>query len=113
MIIEYTGAQQLKGTLLFFDPIEDVQYGEKVIVRSGERTVNGKVVALSRSVMLIEILGEAYGLDLDDLKVHFTGTSFELGVSESMLGRVMNAFGEAVDNSADEILYRAKAEKSR
>jgi hypothetical protein len=30
MIIEYTGAQKLKGSLLFFEPIENVQYGEKV-----------------------------------------------------------------------------------
>ncbi len=108
MIIEYTGAQQLKGTLLFFDPIEDVQYGEKVVIRSESRTVNGKVVALSQSVMLIEILGEAYGLNLDELKAHFTGSSFELGVSESMLGRVMNAFGEAVDSNAEEIRYEKK-----
>ncbi len=108
MIIEYTGAQKLKGSLLFFDPIEGVQYGEKVMIRSEERSVQGKVVALSEKLMLIEILGESYGLNIDDLKIHFTGSLFELGVSESMLGRVMNAFGEAVDSHGDEIRYEKK-----
>ena len=51
--------------------------------------------------MLIEILGEPYGLDLDDLKVRFTGNTFELGVSEAMLGRVLNAFGEPTDAAGE------------
>ncbi|MEA3418744.1 MAG: V-type ATP synthase subunit B [Campylobacterota bacterium] len=98
MIIEYTGAQKIKGSLLFFEPIADVQYGEKIVIRSEGKILNGKVAALSESVMLIEILGEPYGLDVDKLKVHFTGNLFELGVSEAMLGRVMNAFGEPTDD---------------
>ena len=101
MIIEYTGALRLKGSLLFFEPIENVQYGEKVVIRSEGKVVNGKVAALSQSVMLIEILGEPYGLDLDNLKVRFTGNAFELGVSELMLGRVLNAFGEPTDAAGE------------
>ncbi len=101
MIIEYTGAQKLKGSLLFFDAIENVQYGEKVLIRSEEIRVKGKVVALSKHVMLIEILGESYGLDLDTIKVHFTANTFELGVSETMLGRVLNAFGETKDEGEE------------
>jgi len=101
MIIEYTGARKLKGSLLFFEPIDHVQYGEKVSIRSEEKTVNGKVVALSESVMLIEILGESYGLDIDTIKVHFSGTLFRLGVNETMLGRVMDAFGTPIDDSGE------------
>jgi len=107
MIIEYTGAQKLKGSLLFFDPIADVQYGEKVVIRSDDKMLYGKVAVLSESVMLIEILGEPYGLDIDNLKVHFTGNAFELGVSESMLGRVLNAFGEQMDGGG-ELLFEKK-----
>ena len=103
MIIEYTGAQKLKGSLLFFEPVADVRYGEKVVIRSEGKTLYGKVAALSETMMLIEILAEPYGLDIDNLKVQFTGSTFELGVSETMLGRIMNAFGEAADG-ADEIL---------
>lgn len=104
MIVEYTGAQKIKGSLLFFEPIVDVQYGEKIMIRSGGKTLNGKVVVLSENVMLIEILGESYGLDIDNLKVHFSGNLFELGVSEKMLGRVMNAFGEPTDEAGE--IYR-------
>lgn len=101
MIIEYTGAQKLKGTLLFFEPIEAIQYGEKVVIRSDEKILNGKVAALSESLMLIEILGEPYGLNINNLKVHFTGSVFELGVNVEMLGRVMDAFGKPVDERGE------------
>ncbi len=101
MIIEYTGAQKLKGSLLFFEPVDDVRYGEKVVIRSNDKVLYGKVAVLSESVMLIEILGEPYGLDIDNLKVHFSGSTFELGVSERMLGRVLNAFGEPTDGGAE------------
>jgi len=101
MIIEYTGAQKLKGSLLFFEPIEDVLYGEKVIIRSEEKSLYGKVISLSQSLMLIEILGEPYGINIEHLKVHFTSNTFELGVSESMLGRVLNAFGEPTDEKGE------------
>ena len=101
MIIEYTGAQKLKGTLLFFEPIEGIQYGGKVVIRSEEKILNGKVAALSENVMLIEILGEPYGLDIDNLKVHFSGSVFELGVSTEMLGRVMDAFGKPTDERGE------------
>lgn len=104
MIIEYTGAQKLKGSLLFFEPIEGVLYGEKVVIRSNEKTLYGKVISLSQTVMLIEILGEPYGINIENLKVHFTNNTFELGVSEKMLGRVFNAFGEPTDEKG-EIAY--------
>ncbi|MGB6020667.1 MAG: V-type ATP synthase subunit B [Sulfurimonadaceae bacterium] len=107
MIIEYTGAQKLKGSLLFFEPIADVRYGEKVVIRSDAKMLYGKVAVLSETVMLIEILGEPYGLNIDNLKVHFTGNTFELGVSESMLGRVLNAFGEQTDGGS-ELLFEKK-----
>ena len=104
MIIEYTGAQKLKGSLLFFETIEGVLYGEKVVIRSDEKTLYGKVISLSQSLTLIEILGEPYGLNIENLKVHFTNNTFELGVSENMLGRVLNAFGEPTDEKG-EIAY--------
>ena len=104
MIIEYTGAQRLKGSLLFFDPIDGVQYGEKVIIRSDKKTLNGKVSELSEKVMLIEILGDSSGLDVENLKIHLTGSTFELGVNEKMLGRMLNAFGEPIDKKG-EIVY--------
>ncbi len=101
MFLEYVGAVKLKGSLLFFKTVEDVQFGEKVIVRSGKRELYGRVVSIERNITLIEILGQTHDLNLEDIKVKFSGEAFKLNVSSQMLGRTLNAFGEPIDNLGD------------
>ena len=98
MLIEYKGASKIKGNLLFFETVEGVGFGDRVIVKSGKRELAGRVVGLERSVTLIELLGESYGFELESTRVRFTGEPFMLDVSVSMLGRVFNAFGEPLDD---------------
>jgi len=97
MLVEYKGAINLKGALLFFETIEGISFGEKVIVKSGKKELFGKVVGLNEEITLIEILGEPYDFNLKDITVKFTGELFKLGVSEKMLGRILNIYGEPVD----------------
>ncbi len=101
MFLEYVGAVKLKGSLLFFKTVEDVQFGEKVIVRSGKRELYGRVVSIEIDITLIEILGQTHNLNLEDIKVKFSGEAFKLNVSSQMLGRTLNAFGEPIDNLGD------------
>ncbi len=97
MLIEYKGAIKLKGSLLFFETIPGISFGEKVIVKSKNKELLGKIVGLEGKTTLIEILGEPYNFNLEDITVRFSGELFKLGVSENMLGRILNAYGEPVD----------------
>ena len=101
MFLEYTGAVKLKGTLLFFETIDDVSFGEKVIVRLEKREIYGRVVSIQKDITLIEILGQTHNLNLEDIRVKFSGEPFMLDVSKKMLGRTLNAFGEPIDNLGD------------
>ena len=101
MFLEYVGAVKLKGSLLFFKTVEDVQFGEKVIVRSGNKELYGRVVCIEKEITLIEILGQTYNLNLEDIRVKFSGEAFMLNVSTQMLGRTLNAFGEPMDELGD------------
>lgn len=97
MFTEYKGAVRIKGNLLFFETVEGVGYGEKVVVRQGDRELFGRVVAVDEKVTLIEVLGNSYDLGVAEIRVKFTGEPFSVGVGEMMLGRTFNAFGEPVD----------------
>lgn len=101
MFLEYKGAKAIKGTLLFFETVEGTLFGEKVIVRSNDRELYGKVVLLEEKITLIEILGETYDLNLENMRVKFSGEAFTLGVGEKMLGRILNSFGEPIDDLGD------------
>ncbi|OMH40745.1 V-type ATP synthase subunit B [Desulfurobacterium indicum] len=97
MIIEYEGATGIKGSLLAFETVENVSYGEKVYVRWKDKKLPGRVVELGEKVTLIEILGETEGIEVNAIHVRFTGKPFKIPVSERMLGRIFNAFGEPAD----------------
>lgn len=101
MFLEYTGAVKLKGTLLFFQTVDDVSFGEKVIIRSNDRKLYGRVVSIDKEITLIEILGETHNLNLEDIRVKFSGQPFMLESTEKMLGRSLNAFGEPIDQLGD------------
>ncbi|WP_456426697.1 V-type ATP synthase subunit B [Desulfurobacterium sp.] len=97
MIIEYEGAIGIKGSLLAFETVKGVSYGEKVFIRWKNKKLPGRVVELGEKVTLIEILGETEGIEVNTIRVRFTGKPFTIPVSERMLGRIFNAFGEPVD----------------
>jgi len=94
VIIEYRGAVNLKGNLLFFKTVEGTSYGERVIVKCGGISIDGRVIGLDEEITLIEILGEPYQFDLKEITVSFTGETFRIGVSEDMLGGIFNSRGK-------------------
>ena len=98
MIIEYRGAVNLKGNLLFFKTVEGTSYGERVVVRCSDRSIDGRVIGLDEDITLIEILGEPYQFDLKEITVSFTGETFKVGVSEDMLGGIFNSRGKPLLN---------------
>jgi len=97
MFESYTGASRIKGNLLFFNTVKGIAYGEKVTILHGDREIFGRVASIDGSITLIEILGDTYSLNVEDIRVKFSGKPFEIGVSESMLGRAFNAFGDPID----------------
>ncbi len=97
MIIEYEGAIEIKGSLLAFETIEGTIYGEKLFIKWKDKKLHGRVVELTEKVTLIELLGQTEGIENNRLRVRFTGKPFSIPVSERMLGRTFNAFGEPID----------------
>ena len=98
MIIEYKGAVRVSGNLIFFKTVEGVRFGERVVIKFKEKMVDGKVVYLDERLTLIEVLGEIYSSNPENIRVRFTGEPFKVPVSEQMLGRIMDCSGKPVDD---------------
>jgi len=97
MFAEYKGATKIKGNLLFFETVQGIGYGEKVLIRQGEKELFGRIAALDEKVTLIEVLGDSYDLGVERLRIKLSGEPFMADVGESMLGRAFDAFAEPVD----------------
>jgi len=91
-------ATRLAGPLLFLRRTLDVGLHDAVEVEGvdGRRRL-GRVAAIDREVVTIEVLESTAGLTLAGTAVRFIGEPLSFGVAPSMLGRVFNGVGQVTD----------------
>ena len=95
---EYRTVSQVRGPLVFVERIADVAYNEMVEIISPDGDLRlGQVLEVDQDRCMVRIFLGTSGLDLVRTRVRFTGDVARLGVSLSMLGRVLNGFGQPID----------------
>jgi V/A-type H+-transporting ATPase subunit B len=93
----YMGVREVKGSILVLDPLPNVSYDEVVKVRAPDGIDRlGRVLEVSRDYIIIQVFGEEAGLQTDTV-IKFTGSTFEIPVSEDVLGRMFNGRFEPID----------------
>jgi V/A-type H+-transporting ATPase subunit B len=95
---EYRTVSGIRGPLIFVERTANVAYNEIVEVTGPDGKVRlGQVMEVDQQRCMVRIFIGTSGLDLDQTHVHFTGEVAHLGVSLSMLGRVLNGSGQPID----------------
>jgi V/A-type H+-transporting ATPase subunit B len=95
----FKGAREIKGHLLFLEGVHEIGYDEQVQILSPDGVNRmGRVIDISSSLAVIQILGDATGLQTNSL-INFTGSAFKIPVSDEILGRVFNGKFEPIDGS--------------
>ncbi|HUU31243.1 MAG TPA: V-type ATP synthase subunit B [Phycisphaerae bacterium] len=96
--LQYVGATRIDGPLVVVERIRDVGYDETVEIQdaAGHRRL-GRVLDISDTQAVIQVLEGTRGLSNEGTRVRFLGESFRLPVSRSMLGRVFDGLGRPVD----------------
>lgn len=93
----YRGVREVRGSLLVMDPIPGIKYDEVVKVRAQDGIERlGRVLEVSKRYIIVQVFGEESGLRTD-VMVKFTGSTFEIPVSEDVIGRVFNGRYEPLD----------------
>jgi len=91
-------ATRLEGPLLFLKRTLDVGLSDAVEVRGADgRARLGRVAAIDRDFMTIEVLESTSGLSLAGTVVRFIGEPLSFGLSPGILGRVFNGVGQVID----------------
>ncbi|MEI6516140.1 MAG: V-type ATP synthase subunit B [bacterium] len=96
--LHYVGASRIEGTLVVIDRIRDVGFDETVEISdaSGIRRM-GRVLDVSESQAIVQVLEGTTGLSNQTLRARFLGESFRLPVSAGMLGRMFDGLGRPID----------------
>ena len=97
---EFTGAHALSGPILVLEASEGISYGECVELEDpsgGYR--QGTVLRVTEKYTFIQVFGGTKGLSPSASHLRFLGRPFTVPAGKSMLGRILNGAGEAIDGA--------------
>ena len=96
--LQYVGGARIDGPLVVVERIRDVGYDEMVeILDFAGRPRMGRVLDISQTQAVVQVLEGTTGLSNQSLRTRFLGESFRLPVSRLMLGRVFDGLGRPAD----------------
>jgi V/A-type H+-transporting ATPase subunit B len=91
-------ATRIEGPLLFLKRTLDVGLYDAVEVRGKDgRARLGRISAIDRDFMTIEVLESTAGLDLPGTVVRIVGEPLSFGLGPGILGRVFDGVGRTID----------------
>jgi V/A-type H+-transporting ATPase subunit B len=91
-------ATGIDGPLLFLKRSVNAGLNDAVEIEDGEGQVRlGRIAALDREVLTVEVLEPTAGLALADTRVRFLGEPLHFGVGPDLLGRVFDGVGCVID----------------
>ena len=99
--LQYCGAARIEGPLIVVERVRDVGYDEMVEILDSEgRPRIGRVLEVSETQAVVQVLEGTTGLSNQTLRARFLGECFRLPVSREMLGRVFDGLGRPADGGA-------------
>lgn len=105
MKIKYIGLDSINGPLVYIKTPDGIAFEEQVVLvlKNGEKRI-GNVIKLSDDITSIQVYEGTDGISISDVKTEFTGKPLMLKLAPTMLGRVFNGIGQAIDG-LEEIEY--------
>ena len=94
----HRGLEEIRGSLLMVDNVENVGYDEMVTVRAPDGAERiGRVLEVGRGKAVIQIFGGEMGLQVDSA-INYTGSAFKIPLSNEFLGRIFNGVFQPIDD---------------
>lgn len=97
----YKSVSDILGPLMLVKGVKNVTYDElcEVELTNGEKRL-GKVLEARDEMAVVQMFEGTQNASTKGTKVRFLGRSFEIGVSETMLGRIFSGSGKPLDGQA-------------
>ena len=98
MSTAYKTVTDIAGPLMIVEGVEGVSYDElcEIELTDGSKRL-GKVLDSREGLAIVQLFEEAKGATTEGTKVRFLHRTFEIGVSEDILGRVFSGSGRPID----------------
>jgi V/A-type H+/Na+-transporting ATPase subunit B len=95
----YSTLYSIQGPLIFVEKVIDARMGEAVrIVFPDGRVAEGEVLRIERDTVLIQVIGDSRGLDMDHTQVVFTDAIKRAPLSLAVLNRAFGGSFQPIDD---------------
>ena len=102
---EYKTINRVAGPLVVVNKISSAAYNEVVRIKlqNGETRL-GQVLETTDKYAVVQVFGQTSGININDTSVSFLGETFQMAVSDEMLGRVFDGQGRLKDINSSLII---------
>jgi V/A-type H+-transporting ATPase subunit B len=102
MILDYIGLEEINGSLIVLDDVENASFEEVVDIRMSDGTKRqGRIVQMDGKRAVIQVFQGTRGISLDNTRTRLMGHPMEMPLSPEILGRVFNGAGRPIDGLGD------------
>ncbi len=98
MILDYIGLEEINGSLIVLDDVENASFEEVVDIRLSDGTKRqGRIVQMDGKRAVIQVFEGTRGIALDNTRTRLMGHPMEMPLSPGILGRVFDGSGHPID----------------
>ena len=102
MILDYIGLQEINGSLIVLDNVENASYEEVVNIRLDNGTVRqGRIVQIDGKRVVIQVFQGTRNISLTNTHTRLLGHPMEMPLSPEILGRIFDGAGRPIDGLGD------------
>ena len=102
MILDYIGLQEINGSLIVLDNVENASYEEVVNIRLDNGTVRqGRIVQIDGKRVVIQVFQGTRDISLTNTHTRLLGYPMEMPLSPEILGRIFDGAGRPIDGLGD------------
>lgn len=100
--VEYQTVSEVSGSIMVVEGVSGASYDEvvEVITPDGESR-RGTVLESEGDRAVVQVFEGTRGLDTKETSVRFTGETMQIGVSEELLGRILDGTGQPIDGGPE------------
>jgi V/A-type H+-transporting ATPase subunit B len=99
---EYPRVKNILGPLLIVKYIPELCYGGIVEIRDNSGNIrHGQVLEISEDYGVIQVFEHTLGLDVEKTTINLLEEEAKIGLSEDLVGRVLNGSGRPIDGAGE------------
>lgn len=100
--VEYQRVKEVSKSIMVVEGVSEPSYDEVVEVKTGDgETKRGTVLEAEGNKAVIQVFEGTRGIDTEETGVRFTGETMKIGVSDELLGRILDGTGNPIDGAPD------------